>query len=296
MFVDKNPPGKRADEGGNAWIRNIDENGIQVQFTIDGRRRLVSPRRILRDANIDTLARQRACDNLPRPSLLSIHHASKRHNNRLAEKRTMQQETRPVYKFLLLSQNWSSNRNISKHPMLTYLREGRENVLGWAFETYPIEKLSMAFIQNEQVACAILEDNGGNEHTKEKGAMHFNIRKTCIAWYADEGEASDIAPNEDESGNVRVRKAIGVHMIEEYETNELPTIKQGQKLKYPLPDTSGYDTSEIKTYLTDDELDFIYNEAMKVVNNGNLLDGYNWDFFGRIYCAVESEGGEFIDS
>ena len=33
----------------------------------------------------------------------------------------------------------------------------------------------MAFVQNEQVACVILEDKGGNEHTKEKGAMHFNI-------------------------------------------------------------------------------------------------------------------------
>ncbi len=61
VFVDKNPPGKCADKGGNAWIRNIDENGIQVQFTIDGRRRLISPCRILRDANIDTLARQWAC-------------------------------------------------------------------------------------------------------------------------------------------------------------------------------------------------------------------------------------------
>jgi hypothetical protein len=60
----------------------------------------------------------------------------------------------------------------------------------------------MAFIQNEQVVCEILEDNGGNEHTKEKGAMHFNILKTCIPWYANEGEEGNIALNEDESGNV----------------------------------------------------------------------------------------------
>jgi hypothetical protein len=129
-----------------------------------------------------------------------------------------------------------------------------------AFETYPLEKLSMAFIQNKQVMCAILEeDNGGNEHTKEKTAMHFNMHKTCIPWYADEGEEGDRAPNEDESGNVRVRRAIGVHMIEEYETDELPTFKQGQTLKYPRSDTSQYDTDDIKTYLTKDELDFIYN-------------------------------------
>ena len=31
VFVEKNPPGKRADEGRNAWIRNIVGNGFQVQ-------------------------------------------------------------------------------------------------------------------------------------------------------------------------------------------------------------------------------------------------------------------------
>ncbi len=45
------------------------------------------------------------------------------------------------------------------------------------FASYPLEKLSMAFVQNEQVACAIMEDKGGNEHTKEKGA--------CISTFAN---------------------------------------------------------------------------------------------------------------
>jgi hypothetical protein len=145
VFVDKNPPGKRADEGGNAWIRSIVENCIQVQFTSDGRRRLVSPRRILREANIDTLARQRACDNLPCPSLLSIHHTSKRHNNRSTENRAILQQTRPVYKNLLLSQNWSSHRNINKHPMLTYLLEGRENDFGWLRKEEAVSNKAVIF-------------------------------------------------------------------------------------------------------------------------------------------------------
>jgi hypothetical protein len=84
-------------------------------------------------------------------------------------------------------------------------------------------------------------------------------------------------------------------MIEEYETEELPTFKQGQTLKYPRPDTGKYDTSEIITYLTEDELDFLYNGAMEVANNGNVPDGYDWDVFGCIYSAVETEGGEFIE-
>jgi hypothetical protein len=30
---------------------------------------------------------------------------------------------------------------------------------------------------------------------------------------------------------------------------------------------------------------------MEVANNGNIPDGYDWDVFGHIYSAVESEGG-----
>jgi hypothetical protein len=114
------------------------------------------------------------------------------------------------------------------------------------FETYPLEPLSRAFVQNEQVACAILEDMGDNEHMKEKGAMLFNIHKTCVPWYADEADGDDVTLDEDGSGNVLVRRAIGVHMIEEYVTEELPTFKQGQTLKYPRQDTSKYDTNGIK--------------------------------------------------
>jgi hypothetical protein len=131
VFVDKNPLGKRADEGGNAWIINIEENGIQVQFTLDGRKRLVLPCRILREANIDVFARQRTCDNLPCPSLLSIHHSSKRHNNKSTERRATQQSTRSLYKKLLLPQNWPSCKNFDNNPMLTYLQEGREKDSGW---------------------------------------------------------------------------------------------------------------------------------------------------------------------
>ena len=132
VLVGKNPHGKRADEGGNAWIRGIEENGVKVQFTLDGRKRLVSPQRILSKANIDTLARQHACDDLPRASLLSVYHSSKRHTNTKTEKRSTQQTIRPVYKKLLASQNWVSNqKKIENHPMLTYLQEGREKEFGW---------------------------------------------------------------------------------------------------------------------------------------------------------------------
>jgi hypothetical protein len=74
------------------------------------------------------------------------------------------------------------------------------------------------FVQNKQMACAILEDKCGNEY---KGEMNFIIR-------TDEGDEDNVGPDEDESGNVWVRRAISGHMIEEYETDETLTFKQGQ--------------------------------------------------------------------
>ena len=46
--VGKNTPGKHADEGGNAWTRRIDKNGVQVQFALDGRKMLISPWNIVK--------------------------------------------------------------------------------------------------------------------------------------------------------------------------------------------------------------------------------------------------------
>ena len=153
----------------------------------------------------------------------------------------------------------------------------------------------MAFVQNEQVACAIMEDEGGNEHTKEKGAMHFNIRKSCILWYASVEENDDTLPAENENGNVRVRHAIGVRMIEEYEPGELSVFKQGQKLKYPRPDISKFNANDYKTYLTADELDFLYNGAMEIANKIDVPERFNWDVFGHLYNAAELEEAEFIE-
>jgi hypothetical protein len=45
-------------------------------------------------------------------------------------------------------------------------------------------------------------------------------------------------------------------MTEEYETEELTMFKQEQTLEYPRQDSSKYDTNEIKTCLTENELDF----------------------------------------
>ncbi len=52
-------------------------------------------------------------------------------------------------------------------------------------------------------------------------------------------------------------------MIEEYKPGELPTYKQGQKLKYPRPDISKFNAIDYKTYLTENELDLVNNGAIQ---------------------------------
>ena len=74
VVVDKSPPGKHADEGGNAWIIEALTKCEKVQFSLDGSKRMISSQRILREATIVTLAKQHACNDLPRAPLLSFHH------------------------------------------------------------------------------------------------------------------------------------------------------------------------------------------------------------------------------
>jgi hypothetical protein len=41
------------------------------------------------------------------------------------------------------------------------------------------------FIRNEQLACAIDDEKGGNELTKLGLVMHFDVRKHCVPLYND---------------------------------------------------------------------------------------------------------------
>ena len=132
VVVDKNPPGKPADEGGNAWIKEIRDDGVKVRFSIDNRVRIVSPQRIIRSAQLDTFARQRNCDGRPRASLLSVNHAIKqRESNPNVEARATGQRTRTIYKKLIEAQHWKPSSNNKLSPLMTYLKKGRDKPFGW---------------------------------------------------------------------------------------------------------------------------------------------------------------------
>ena len=42
-------------------------------------------------------------------------------------------------------------------------------------------------------------------------------------------------------------------------------------------------------------IDFIYNKAMEITDNGNLPDGFDWDTFEVIFSAIKSKGGQFSE-
>jgi hypothetical protein len=127
-------PGKRRHEGGEAYIldNNVDGSGkVQVQFVQKGKL-IVSPRRILREKTLDTVSRRRANDKCSWPSLLSIHHQSKRNEGATTEKRSASPVQRPIWQKITASRDWRDGKDpLSRHPILAYLKNGRNKDFGW---------------------------------------------------------------------------------------------------------------------------------------------------------------------
>ena len=75
--------------------------------------------------------------------------------------------------------------------------------------------------------------------------MHFNILNTCVPWYGDEEEVGAV---EDE--NVNVRKAVGIHVMDKYNTIDPNKTTDNQQLKYPkgLKHQVGISTNETKRF------------------------------------------------
>ena len=84
-------------------------------------------------------------------------------------------------------------------------------------------------------------------------------------------------------------------MIEEYKPGELSVFKQGQKFKYLQPDIRKFNAIDCKTYLKEDEFDFLHNGAMEIANKIDVPERFNWDVFGHLYNTVELEEAEFIE-
>lgn len=68
----------------------------------------------------------------------------------------------------------------------------------------------MAFIQNEQVGCAILEGKGEIKH-KGKGNNSFHYLQNMLTMVCISCKRGEVKPAEDENENA---PAIGVDMLE----------------------------------------------------------------------------------
>lgn len=125
-------PGKKFHEGGSAYILDPNhEDGVLVQF-VGQRKMVVSPRKILGEKTLDTTSRRRSCDKVSRPSLLSIHHSSKRPLSTTTEKRAASPSMRPIWQKLSDARDWKEKDGLHRHPVLRYLKHGKKHKSsGW---------------------------------------------------------------------------------------------------------------------------------------------------------------------
>jgi hypothetical protein len=97
LLLGGEPSGKPTDKGGNAWIKEIRDNGVKVGFTIDNKMRTISPQWILYSAQLGTYAQQQNYHGHPCPSLLLVYYAiNQREYNVNKESRETQQMIQPV--------------------------------------------------------------------------------------------------------------------------------------------------------------------------------------------------------
>jgi hypothetical protein len=100
------------------------------------------------------------------------------------------------------------------------------------------------------------------------------------------------AHKEDENGNIWVRKAIGVQMIELLDDDLVHDHKQGQALKYNKPNVNELN---IKTHLTEDEWSLIVNDGVDVAGKLSVKNEFDYDPYERYCTAWEKRNSESID-
>ena len=126
-----NPESSLGSCQGDAFILDPNHEYFDFCQCVFGGKKIVSPQRILREKNIDTISRQWACDKASSPALLSAHHACNRLNNS-TEKGDPTTTIHTVYQKLIESEGWDiSKKAIERHPIIAYLREGKKKEPGW---------------------------------------------------------------------------------------------------------------------------------------------------------------------
>ena len=100
------------------------------------------------------------------------------------------------------------------------------------------------------------------------------------------------AHKEDGNGDVWVRKAIGVQMIEVLDDDLVPDHKQGQALKYNKPNVNELN---IRNRLVEDEWSLIVNDGVDVAGKLSVKNEFDYDPFERYYTAWEARNSEPSD-
>lgn len=152
----KEPTWKVSDEGETAWIKSNGKNDEHFQFTYDGRKRLVSLQRILRQADINTLARQNSI-------MISFRYNCSRFiiqgRDITINKQELYSTTMKLVYNTLIDSNWTSDhRKINDHPLLTNLWKRGEKDFGWLCK----------------------EEAETSNNTVKMDIKHIHLNNTCI--------------------------------------------------------------------------------------------------------------------
>ena len=90
---------------------------------------------------------------------------------------------------------------------------------GW--EEMPESTIARAYLAHHQIVNAIYRDEGGDQHMKEKGGLHFGVRRHSVPYFDSEDST---VPS-------------GVEMMEAIDDDVVDTL-EASGLKYPTPDVS----------------------------------------------------------
>lgn len=93
-------------------------------------------------------------------------------------------------------------------------------------------------------------------------------------------------------------KANGLYKIKEYTPGELFLYRQGQNVKYPCSDIniSKFNALDFRTFLTEDEVDFIYSRSMEITNTIKTSQSFGYNICGYFFHDVESEETELVEN
>ena len=130
--------------------------------------------------------------------------------------------------------------------------EELNNCVQLAYENLPVTTIARAYLGHHQMVCAIANDQGGDQHVKEKDGLHCNVRRKSVVTYDDN--------NSTPTGIFVAEQPVGATVHE-----------QTVGWKYPVPDVSAHEILRLNTT----ELNFLEVHLPRNSHDWATVAAYN---------------------